>query len=57
MAQRIAPRLIVAALCMAATAIADGQGHTASVRGAPIFANEVEGSLVRAIVSLREGGL
>jgi len=57
MAQRIAPRLVVAALCMAATAIADGQGHTASVRGAPIFANEVEGSLVRAIVSLREGGL
>jgi len=55
--QRIAPRLVLAILGMAATVVADGQGHTASVRGAPAYANEVEGSLVRAIVSLREGGL
>ncbi len=54
---RFAPRLVVAALCMAATAVADGQGHTASVRAAPVFANEVEGALVRAIVGLRETGL
>ena len=42
---------------MAAITVADGQTHIASVRGTPMFANEVEGSLVRAIVSLREGGL
>jgi len=55
--QRIAPRLVLAILGMAATVVADGQGHTASVRSAPAYSNEVEGSLVRAIVSLREAGL
>jgi murein L,D-transpeptidase YafK len=54
---RFAPRLALAAACMAATAVADGSGSTASVRSGPAFANEIEGSLVRAIVGLRETGL
>ena len=55
-ALRFTPRLAVAAFCMAATAIADGSGGGA-LRVGPAFSNEVEGSLVRAIVGLREVGL
>jgi murein L,D-transpeptidase YafK len=40
--------------CTAATVLADGDG---SLRAGPAFSNEVEGSLVRAIVGLRESGL
>ena len=55
---RFVPRLALAAFCMAATAIADGSGNGGgSLRAGPAFANEVEGSLVRAIVGLREVGL
>ena len=55
---RHAPRVVLAALCMSAAAVADGGGSiAAAVRAGPAFANEMEGSLVRAIVSLREQGL
>ena len=55
---RSASRLALAALCMGATAnVADGNGSAAMVRAGPAFANEIEGSLVRAIVGLREAGL
>jgi murein L,D-transpeptidase YafK len=54
---RSASRLVLAALCMGATAnIADGSGAGAMVRAGPAFANEIEGSLVRAIVGMREAG-
>ncbi|HUP98248.1 MAG TPA: L,D-transpeptidase family protein [Usitatibacter sp.] len=53
---RSASRIVLAAFCMVATAIADGGGGGA-MRAGPAFANEVEGSLVRAIVGLREAGL
>jgi murein L,D-transpeptidase YafK len=43
---------------MSAAAIADGGGSlTVSVRAGPALANEIEGSLVRAIVGLSEAGL
>jgi murein L,D-transpeptidase YafK len=51
-----APRLALAGFCMAATALADGSGASV-MRVGPIFANEVEGSLVRAITGLSEMGL
>ena len=55
---RLAPRVALAGLCMSAAAIADGGGSlTVSVRAGPALANEIEGSLVRAIVGLREAGL
>ena len=55
---RLAPRVALAGLCMSAAAIADGGGSlTVSVRVGPALANEIEGSLVRAIVGLREAGL
>ena len=53
---RFTPRIVLATFCMAATAVADGSGGGA-LRAGPAFANEVEGSLVRAIVGLREVGL
>jgi murein L,D-transpeptidase YafK len=56
-AARQAPRIALAALCMAATAVADGSANVAVMRTSPAFANEMEGSLVRAIVGLREAGL
>jgi len=52
-----APRFALAALCMAATAVADGSSSVAVLRASPVFSNEVEGSLVRAITGLRETGL
>ena len=42
---------------MAATAVADGSGGGALLRAGPAFSNDVEGSLVRAIVGLRQFGL
>ncbi|HET6263296.1 MAG TPA: L,D-transpeptidase family protein [Usitatibacter sp.] len=55
---RLAPRVALAGLCMSAAAIADGGGSlTVSVRAGPALANEIEGSLVRAIVGLSEAGL
>lgn len=53
---RIAQRLVLASLCASASALADGSGGGSLMSG-PAFANEVEGSLVRAIVGLREHGL
>ena len=53
---RLAPRLVLASFCMASIAVADGSGGGALVSG-PIFVNEMEGSLVRAIVGLRQGAL
>ena len=41
---------------MSAIALADGNGD-GSLRAGPAFANDVEGSLVRAIVGLRERGM
>jgi murein L,D-transpeptidase YafK len=55
---RIAPRIVLAAFGMAATALADGSGSLGvSVRAGPAYVNEMEGSLVRAITGLRETGL
>jgi murein L,D-transpeptidase YafK len=58
---RLASRLALAAFGMSAVALADSSGGLATVavavRTGPIFTNEVEGSLVRAIVGLRETGL
>jgi murein L,D-transpeptidase YafK len=53
---RIAPRFVLACLGMSAIALADGSGGGA-LRAGPAFANDVEGSLVRAIVGLREHGM
>jgi murein L,D-transpeptidase YafK len=53
---RIAQRLALVSLCASASALADGSGGGSLMSG-PAFANEVEGSLVRAIVGLREHGL
>lgn len=53
---RFAPRLFLACFGMSAIALADGSGGGA-LRATPAFANDVEGSLVRAIVNLRERGL
>lgn len=53
---RIAQRLALASLCASASALADGSGGGSLMSG-PAFANEVEGSLVRAIAGLRERGL
>ena len=53
---RLAPRLLLACFGMSAIALADGSGG-GSLRTTPIFVNDVEGSLVRAIVGLRERGL
>ena len=54
-AARLAPRVAVVLFAAGATALADGSlvPHGAG----PAFANEVEGSLVRAIVELRDSGL
>ena len=51
---RIAQGIVFASFCLSATALGDGGG---SLRAGPAFANEVEGSLVRAIVGLRESGM
>jgi murein L,D-transpeptidase YafK len=52
---RLAPRVAVVAFALSATALADGSLVPAGA--GPAFANEVEASLVRAIVELRESGL
>ena len=52
---RFAPRIALAALCMSATVLADGSARSSTA--SPRFANDVERSLVRAIVGLREDGL
>ena len=53
---RFAPRLFLAFVGMSAIAVADGSGGGA-LRAIPGFANDAEGSLVRAIVGLRERGM
>jgi murein L,D-transpeptidase YafK len=53
---RFAPRLLLAFVGMSAIAVADGSGGGA-LRTIPSFANDAEGSLVRAIVGLRERGM
>ena len=52
---RLAPRIAVVAFALSATALADGSLVPSGA--GPAFANEVEASLVRAIVELRESGL
>ncbi len=52
---RLAPRVALLTFVTAASAIADGS--LAPMRSGPAFANEIEASLVRAIVGLREAGL
>lgn len=55
---RVAQRLALVAFGMSAVAVADGSTAGSSMRiAAPTFANELEGSLVRAIVGLKETGL
>ena len=51
---RLTQRFAILSIAFAATAVADG---SLSALGTPAFGNEVEGSLVRAIVGLRESGL
>ena len=51
---RLTQRLALLSVALAATAVADG---SLSVIPTPAFGNEMEGSLVRAIVGLRESGL
>jgi murein L,D-transpeptidase YafK len=51
---RLTQRLAILSVAFAATAVADG---SLSPIGTPAFGNEIEGSLVRAIVGLRESGL
>jgi murein L,D-transpeptidase YafK len=53
---RFAPRLLLASFGLSALALADGSGGGA-MRATPAFVNDVEGSLVRAIVNLRERGM
>jgi murein L,D-transpeptidase YafK len=53
---RLASRLLLAGFGMSAVALADGSGGGA-LRAGPGFVNDVEGSLVRAIVGLREQGM
>ena len=53
---RFAPRFLLVGFGMSAFALADGSGGGA-LRTTPAFVNDVEGSLVRAIVNLRERGL
>jgi murein L,D-transpeptidase YafK len=48
---------LLLAACLSLTATADGDGDGAPSMGAFAFPNEMEGSLVRAIVGLRENGL
>jgi murein L,D-transpeptidase YafK len=58
LAVRVSQRIVLASLCMAAAAVADGSASPSSIlTGGPAFANEMEGALVRAIVGLRETGL
>lgn len=52
---RLTQRIVLLSFAASATALADGSLVPANA--GPAFANEVEGSLVRAIVGMREGGL
>lgn len=52
---RVSQRIALLGLATAATALADGS--LAPMHAGPAFANEIEGSLVRAIVSLRQNAL
>lgn len=56
---RITQRLALFSFCFAAATLADGSGSGggALMLAGPSFPNEIEGSLVRAIVGLRESGL
>lgn len=55
---RFASRFVLLSFCLAATVGADGNGSGGgALRAGPAFANDVEGALVRAIVSLRDSGL
>ncbi|HYC36332.1 MAG TPA: L,D-transpeptidase family protein [Usitatibacter sp.] len=49
---RVSQGIVLASFCLSAAALGGGSLNTS-----PAFANEVEGSLVRAIVGLRESGL
>ncbi len=52
---RLTQRIVLLTLAASATALADGS--LAPPSAGPAFANEAEGSLVRAIVGIRESGL
>src|SRR4051812_20970648 len=55
---RIAQTLLLVGFGMSAAAVADGTGsRVVSLMNGPIFSNELEGSLVRAIVGLRQAGM
>ena len=53
--RRLTQRLAIVSFAFAATALADGSSEPAL--SFPAFSNEVEGALVRTMVSLREHGL
>jgi murein L,D-transpeptidase YafK len=52
---RLTQRVAALSFAMAATALADGSARGSL--GVPVFANEVEGALVRTLTGLREHGL
>lgn len=54
---RITQRLAILGFATAATALADGSGGGLLFGSGPAFANEVEASLVRTIVGLKQSGL
>src|SRR5690349_9521517 len=55
---RVSQRLLLVGFGMSAAALADGSSAPSTLRLAgPAFANELEGSLVRAIVGLKNSGL
>ena len=55
---RVAQRLAILGFATAATALADGSGAgTLSFASGPAFANEIEATLVRTIVGLKQSGL
>jgi hypothetical protein len=58
-ALRVAQRLAILGFATAATALADGSGAgTLTFMGSgPAFANDIEATLVRTIVGLKQGGL
>src|SRR4051812_3733150 len=56
--RRVAQTVLLAVFGMSAAAIADGTHvGTAILTGGPAFANELEASLVRAVVGLKQNGM
>jgi len=56
-ANRIAQTLLLVGFGMSAAAVADGTGSVAPIFSAAVFSNDLEGSLVRAMVGLRQASM